>query len=510
MSPTDIQEPLGERREKIVAHDLGFVPIPRRLRYDPQKPFHFGLVLNVLFGFASTFIVANLYYCQPLLIQFSESFGVSYNRVSRIPTLIQAGYATGLLFISPLGDLVRRRQLIMILTIISGSLTIGLAITTNLVVFETLSFLIGVVSVTPQILLPLAADLAPPERRATALSVVFSGLLFGILIARVIAGIIAQFTSWRVVYYFAIGVQFFVLISSYFVIPDYPAKNEDMTYWGILRTMAKFAYTEPLLIQGCLINLASCACFSNFWVTLTFLLGGPPYFYSTLSIGLMGLIGIVSVACGPLVGRLIDQLIPWYASLVAVILLFCFQAIQVGAGDTSIGAVVVAIIGLDVFRQMLQMSLATSILTISTTARARLNAIFVVFLFIGQLMGTAAGTEIYTAYGWRASAALNLGFYVWILVVIMLRGPHCARYTWFGFEGGWEYRKSVVEAREKAAEADEKGNFVEGGDTKDPESGGTTTPNSNSGETTEKTAAPSNASLKEESKRSTPRVVEGV
>lgn len=73
-------------------------------------------------------------------------------------------------------------------------------------------------------------------------------------------------------------------------------------------------------------------------------------------------------------------------------------------------------------------------------------------LFIGQLMGTAAGTEVFTTYGWRPAAALNLGFYVWILGIIMLRGPHCARFTWFGYEGGWEPRKSVVEARKKAAE----------------------------------------------------------
>ncbi|KAJ7101557.1 major facilitator superfamily domain-containing protein [Mycena belliarum] len=441
------------QRDKSTTHDFGFIPIPHRLRYDPQKPFHFGLLLNVLFGFASTFIVANLYYCQPLLIQFSESFGVSYNRVAQIPTLLQAGYATGILLISPLGDLVRRRQLIIVLAVLSASLTIGLAITPNLVVFETLSFLVGVVSVTPQILIPLAADLAPPERRAAALSVVMSGLLFGILVARVLAGIIAQFTSWRVVYYFAIGVQYFVLVVSYFVIPDYPAKNRDMSYWGILRTMAQFAYTEPLLVQACLVNLASCACFTNFWVTLTFLLGGPPYFYSTLTIGLFGLIGIFGVACGPLVGRAIDRLLPWYASLGAVLLLLCFQAIQVGAGDTSVAAVVVAIMGLDVFRQMLQMSLATAVFSISAAARARLNAVFVLSLFIGQLMGTAAGTEVFTRYGWRAAAALNLGWYVWILGVIMLRGPHCARYTWLGYEGGWEARKSVVDARKAAAAA---------------------------------------------------------
>ena len=160
-------------------------------------------------------------------------------------------------------------------------MTIGLAVTKSLIVFESLTYLVGAVTVTPQILLPLAADLAPEKNRASAISVVLSGLLFGILLARVFAGIIAEFASWRVVYFFAVGVQALVLVGSYLILPDYPSKNKDLTYWNILWTMAKFSVTEPILIQGCLINLASSACFSNFWVTLTFLLGGPPYHYST-------------------------------------------------------------------------------------------------------------------------------------------------------------------------------------------------------------------------------------
>ena len=164
---------------------------------------------------------------------------------------------------------------------LSASLTIGLAITNNLTVFEALSFLVGALSVPGQILLPLAADLAPPAGRASAISVVLSGLLFGILIARVLAGLIAEFTSWRVVYYMAIGTQYFVLVGSYFMLPDYPSSNNHLTYWDILWSMTKFAFTEPLLIQTSLVNIMSSACFSNFWVTLTFLLGGAPYNYST-------------------------------------------------------------------------------------------------------------------------------------------------------------------------------------------------------------------------------------
>lgn len=130
---------------------------------------------------------------------------------------------------------------------------------------------------------PLAADLAPPERRATAISVTISGLLLGVLFARVCSGVPGQSSSRRTAYYFAIGVQTVALLWLYLIIPDYPVKKHsaDVTYVKILWTMAKFAVTEPALIQSCLLNFASNAGYTSFWVTLTFLLGGPLYNYST-------------------------------------------------------------------------------------------------------------------------------------------------------------------------------------------------------------------------------------
>ncbi|KAF9235646.1 major facilitator superfamily domain-containing protein [Melanogaster broomeanus] len=429
-SPEFIAAKVEDGRDIIPSTDFGFLPIPKRLRYDPDKPFHFGLLLNVSFGFASTFVVANLYYCQPLLIEFSRFFDVTYGEVSLIPTLIQAGYATGLMLISPLGDLVRRRQLILLLVFMSTTLTIGLALTPNLRVFEAICFLIGVVTVTPQILMPLAADLATPERRASALSVVLSGLMLGVLTARVLAGVIGNFNTWRIVYFMAIGIQCLVMVGAYFVLPDYPAKNRDLTYFKILYTMVKYAVTEPLVIQTALINIASSACFTSFWVTLTFLLGGPPYYYSTLDIGLFGLVGMFGVLVGPLTGRLIDRLVPWYATMVATLVLLVFQSVQTAAGGINVSAVVIACFGLDVARQMQQVSLATAVFSISTAARARLNAILILSLFIGQVMGTSVGTEVF-------------------LMMLLLRGPHCPRNHWFGWAGGFEARKSVVEARKK-------------------------------------------------------------
>ncbi|VDC02289.1 unnamed protein product [Peniophora sp. CBMAI 1063] len=436
--------------------DFWFLPIPKRLRYEPERKVHFGLLLNCIFGFASTFIVANLYYCQPILIELAAYFNVDYDRISRIPTLVQGGYGCGLLLVAPMGDLVPRRPLLLGTIVIAFSLTIGLATTTSLVAFEIITFFTGMASVAPQILIPLAADLAPPERRASAMALVLGGLLFGVLLARVLAGLIAEFASWRDVYFMALGVQATVFTALWSTLPDYPAKNPQLTYFHILGSMAKLVVTEPRLIQACIVSFASNTCFTCFWVVLTFLLGNSPYSYSTLVIGLFGLVGAVGVSLSPLVGRLVDKMVPWYSALFATCMLTITMAIYWGAAGVNIAAVVIVTIGLDVFRQLQQVSLTTSVVSISAPMRARLNSVLILSLFAGQVTGSAVSAQIYTKYGWRAVGAFMFAFSAFQIPVLLMRGPHTRRYTWFGHEGGLEFRKSVALAREKEREERER------------------------------------------------------
>ncbi|KAH7092822.1 MFS general substrate transporter [Auriculariales sp. MPI-PUGE-AT-0066] len=407
--------------------------------------------------------VCNLYYSHPLLIQLASSFGVSYTDVANIPTLTQAGYATGLLLIAPLGDLVPRRPLLLVLLLCSSTLSIGLAMAPNVRMFEGLTYIVGVFTVTPQILVPLAADLAPPERRATAMSIVMSGLLLGILFARVIAGAVADYTTsdistgggWRNVYWLAFSIQAFMWFVLWAVIPDWPAKNRGtgLTYGGILWTMAKLAVTEPLLVQCSIIGLLSSAVFTSFWVTLTFILGGPPYNYSTVTIGLFGLIGIVGVVFALVCGRLVDRFgNAWLWTLAAILFMTVFQAIMTGAGGIHVAAVIVVVFGLDAGGQMQQISNVARIYTISQEARARLNAVFVISAFIGQVLGTQAGTRVYEAGGWRASGGLSLGWLGAMLVVLLARGPRCPKDKWIG---GWRVSPEDKEARKIDEETNE-------------------------------------------------------
>merc|ERR1712070_599960 len=126
---------------------------PPNLRWNPDKPPVFSMGLNILFGFAGAFTVANLYYNHPILNILADDFGVPYEKVSEIPTLAQAGYAAGLLFLCPLGDMLERRPFVLTLVFFTASTSIGLATTNSIAVFSAIQFITAVSTVTPQLML---------------------------------------------------------------------------------------------------------------------------------------------------------------------------------------------------------------------------------------------------------------------------------------------------------------------------------------------------------------------
>ncbi|KAK0498131.1 hypothetical protein EDD18DRAFT_1330434 [Armillaria luteobubalina] len=254
----------------------------------------------------------------------------------------------------------------------------------------------------------------------------------GVLVARVFAGIIAQYTDWRTVYYFA---------------------------GHAVSCVRPFHYRYESIL-ACLMNSLATAGFSNFWVTLTFLLGGPLYNYSTLEVGIFELIGISGVCMTPLASPLFDKLHPWYGAILGSIMYACFQALLVGAAGIHIAPVVVATVDIDVFCRILHVSLQI----ISTEASSRLNALFLISLFHGQVMGSDVGSRVFLTAGWRAGAGLSLGWTGACLLLLLLRGPHCERDTWFGYEGGFKFGipGKMAEPLQEDSETGEKERTSEG------------------------------------------------
>ncbi|KAK0663654.1 putative uncharacterized transporter YgaY [Lasiodiplodia hormozganensis] len=416
--------------------------VPPNCRWDPENPPGFSMSLNFLFAFAGAFTVANLYYNHPILNILAEDFNVTYEQVAQIPTVMQAGYAAGLLFLCPLADMVKRRPFVTGLMFFTATIWIGLCVTNSLTVFTVLSFIVGATTVTPQLMLPLVGELAPPHKKGVSLSIVTSGLMLGILLARVLSGTITEYVSWRDVYWMALGLQYLVSILLWAFMPDYPSTNPSHTlsYFRLLWSIVTLLFREPTLLQACLISIFTSATFTSFWTTLTFLLAGAPYHLSPLVIGLFALIGIGAMVFGPLYARLItDRFVPWFSVVLGELMALSGILIGTYTGTFTLAGPILQAFLFDLGFQSAQVANRASIYQIAPKARNRVNTAFMVFTFCGQLMGTAVGSAVFQRHGWVASGSVSVGLVGVSLCFCAVRGPW--EKGWVGWHGGWAIRQ---------------------------------------------------------------------
>ena len=295
-------------------------------------------------------------------------------------------------------------------------------------------------------MLPLVGDLAPPKSRATALSIVVSGLLFGMLIARVLAGIVAQFVGWRWIYWIALILQYMILVLLWFFMPDYPSTNPGnitiVSYLHLLLDILKMLTQYPVLVQACLVGFFTSSTFTSFWTTLTFLLSGAPYHYSTVVIGLFALIGMGAMTIGPIYARLvIDRHVPLFSIILGE--LICMTGVVVGTytGKHTVAGPVIQAICIDLGLQTSQIANRSAIYRVAPKGRNRVNTAYMVSVFCGQLMGTAVGNKLYAEGGWIASGSASVGSLGAALVVCAARGPH--EQKWLGWRGGWNMKRDL-------------------------------------------------------------------
>lgn len=296
-------------------------------------------------------------------------------------------------------------------------------------------------------MLPLVGDLAPAHRRATSLSLVVSGLSLGMLVARLLSGVVANFTDWRNIYWFAFGAQWCIFILLFLFMPDYPSKNPGGLNWfQMMWSILHMLLTEPLLVQACLINFLMSSIFTSFWTTMSFLLSSPPFNYSSLTIGLFALIGIFIICWGPVYSRfIIDRIQPLYSCLLGIGIEVTGVAIGTFIGTFTVAGPIIEAMVIDLGNQACNIANRTAINDINPKARNRVNTCYMLAAFTGQLTGTAVGNRLYAMGGWKASGSCNIGFLGAALFICFVRGPREKR--WFGWSGGWNIRRDVVPSK---------------------------------------------------------------
>ncbi|WZH44971.1 major facilitator superfamily domain-containing protein [Fusarium acuminatum] len=418
---------------------------PKNCRWNDESPPALSMGHCFLYALASGTTVANLYYNQPILNKIAATFNVSYEESSQVATLLQSGYAAGLIFVLPLGDILERRPFIVALVLATATMWIGLCVTNDFTVFRALSFVCGATTVTPQLMVPLVGDFAPAHRKASLLAIVTSGLMLGLLMARLLSGVVANFTSWRNIYWLACGLQYLMGVVLFCFMPDYPSTNPDgLNYLHALASIPRMMVTEPVLIQACLIAFTLSAVFTSFWTTLTFLLASPPFDYTSLQIGLFSLTALATILAIPLIGRLIDRYVPLLSTIGGQVMALIGAIVGTFTGNFTVAGPVIQAIGIDVGMQTAQVSNRSAIFSINPKARNRVNTAYMALAFAGQLTGTAVGNRLYASGGWKRSGGCSIAFVGLSILISLARGPR--EKGWVGWKGGWHVRREKAVA----------------------------------------------------------------
>lgn len=375
-----------------------------------KNEFKLSRFLITLMSIACAASAANLYYSQPLLEQISRFFNVSSSTIGVAAMLIQIGYAIGLVFLVPLGDIKERRFLIMIMLFCSAIALIFISISFNIWWLVFSSLLVGLTSITPMLIVPLAAHLAKPTEKGKVIGSVMSGLLIGILLSRVFSGIIGSFLGWQVVYRIAAVMMLLLILAFKLWLPK-AAPDSSMSYKELLQSLIGLLRNQAILIEASLIGAMMFGTFSIFWTTLSFLLKSSVYNLGAKAAGMFGLVGIVGALAASVVGRIADKRSPSFTLTIAIILSFLSYICFLFLGYKMWG-LIVGVILLDLGIQSGQISNQARINTLDAVARSRNNAIYMTFYFLGGALGSWLGTFFWRLFGWVGVCCVGIIFQI--------------------------------------------------------------------------------------------------
>lgn len=376
------------------AHDAT-LPLP-----PPALP---GLLVPVMAAGAG-FSVASLYYAQPMLGAMGASLGASDSAIGLVPTLTQLGYAAGIALLAPLGDRFERRRIILVKSLLLGVALLAAGLAGHLPGVLLASLLVGLMATVAQDVVPAAATLAPPEHRGALVGKVMTGLLLGILLSRVVSGVVAEQFGWRAMF---IAAAVSVLLMGVLLRATLPrfAPTTTLGYGALLRSMGALWMQLPPLRRAVLAQALLAMGFSAFWSTLALMLHAR-FGIGSAGAGAFGIAGAAGALAAPLAGRFSDRIGTQRVARLAIgIALLGFASLLLdGLLPASLQLVLLAVSAVifDFGFQAALVSHQTLVYGLQPEARSRLNALLFTGVFVGMAAGGGLGAMALAQGGWHA------------------------------------------------------------------------------------------------------------
>ncbi len=365
-------------------------------------------------------VTANAYYIHPIIGEVARDFDVSEARIGIVPALNQLALALGILLLLPLGDRYSNRTLCIIFVACQTVFMLAMALAEGLVAFTLASTLLGFVTIAPYLIPAFASKRVGPERLGQVTALLTAGVIFGILVARVGAGVIAEHADWRLVYWGG-----FVLMAGVSLFLPFAMKSElasakppRESYTNLIASVFKLAREHREMRASALMQGLNFASFTATWLALALHLTSARMGYGTDVVGYLAAIAAVSIVSTPRLGRWADKVGPRRARLIVAMVqvagVSLFYPLGFNLFTLLVPLVLVNMVGptIDVTGRMMFLSLAPEI-------RTRLTTFYIVAMFLGGAVGSMLGTAIYDAAGWAGTSALLLGFSLSILVLAL-------------------------------------------------------------------------------------------
>lgn len=374
----------------------------QELKENGGLPAHILWTLAIVAGIS----VANLYYNQPLLNVMRHELGVSEFKSNLIAMITQVGYALGLLFIVPLGDLFQRKKIILINFILLIFSLITIAVAPNIYIIWIASFITGICSMIPQIFVPIASQFSRPENKGRNVGVVISGLLTGILASRVVSGFVGEILGWREMYFIAAGLMLICAIVVLKVLPDIRPTFQGK-YAELMKSLFLLIKDYPSLRIYSIRAALAFGSFLAMWSCLAFKMGQSPFYANSDVIGILGLCGIAGALTASFVGKYVKTVGIRNFNFIGCTLIILSWASLYFWGNSYVG-IITGVILIDIGMQCIQLSNQTSIFEICPSASNRVNTIFMTTYFIGGSLGTFLAGSCWQLWQWTGVAGIGV------------------------------------------------------------------------------------------------------
>jgi len=383
--------------------------------------------LVALFAVAVGIIILNVFAPQILVGQIAPELGLAAAAAGLVAMMTVLGYAAGLVFLVPLADRVENRRLVLYLLLIAVAAAATVPLMRNALDFLADLFVLGAASSVAQVLVPLAAAMAPPAMRGRVVGDVMSGLIVGILLSRPLASGLADRFGWRAFFgVTALTIAGLALILAWRLPRRQPDSQLDSwpAYGSLLASLWHLLRKEPVLRRRALTAGLCMAAFSAFWTTIALRLVEAPFHLGQRGIAIFALVGAGGAVTAPLAGRAGDRGWTRATTLSAHLLILAALALAAWAGSWAPmpRALALALLGasavlLDVGATADQTLGRRAVNLLRPEARSRTNGLFVGLFFIGGALGSAATGLAWSSGGWLAVCGLCASFAALALLV---------------------------------------------------------------------------------------------